>query len=579
MKHARAALALLATLVTGVIPAAAPETPPDLQAEGPETGRGKDYPGWAALRQLQDLTVVYPGGPGEDLATNRRSAELRARFLETQYGTRVRVIADVDATTADRRSNLLLLGWTNRLLGTDAAPRPFHREAGTLSFLDLVEPGGGLDLLLFAPSPYDPERLLFFWSRIDPELDRAMVLPMSGSDWALLSGFRVVRQGMFKPGKTWPPVREPDAEMDHRPKIEEAQADWTHHRSAHYDVFFSPAVVEQAELEAIVRAREAAFERAAAALGAPPAGYRIALSIYADAEQKQLCTGIADPAHAMPRTRELHMVRPAARAASEHEEVHLLARALLGVTESTSLYEGLALAREGRYADAPLEVHAALMLEHGAVPSLTRLLDEVDARALPPAQRLVGSALLVRWVEATAGRTALARLYRAPATGATAIAALGADAAATESAFRAWLTQLAASRRSDVEFVRAQSDAAERHRAGDYPGLIAALERALRHKPADPQTIFNLASARMRTGDFPGAERDLRALLALDLRGADSTFVIFGHYQLGRLFDVQGRRAEALEQYRRVLELPDQKDAHRVAREAIETPVRPEQLQ
>ena len=46
-----------------------------------------------------------------------------------------------------------------------------------------------------------------------------------------------------------------------------------------------------------------------------------------------------------------------------------------------------------------------------------------------------------------------------------------------------------------------------------------------------------------------------------------------------RIYDLQGRRERALAEYRNVLELPDEHDAHRLAREAIETPVTADQLE
>jgi len=103
--------------------------------------------------------------------------------------------------------------------------------------------------------------------------------------------------------------------------------------------------------------------------------------------------------------------------------------------------------------------------------------------------------------------------------------------------------------------------------------VVSALTRALKAKPDDPQTLFNLASAQIRTEAYPEAGRNLRKILSLTLAKKDSHLAVFSHYQLGRLFDVQGKRDEALVEYRKVLEMPDVRDAHRLAREAIATPV------
>ena len=57
-----------------------------------------------------------------------------------------------------------------------------------------------------------------------------------------------------------------------------------------------------------------------------------------------------------------------------------------------------------------------------------------------------------------------------------------------------------------------------------------------------------------------------------------SRFVVFGHYQLGRVLDILGRREEALAHYRAMLDLPEQHDSHTLAREAIATPVTADHL-
>jgi tetratricopeptide (TPR) repeat protein len=82
----------------------------------------------------------------------------------------------------------------------------------------------------------------------------------------------------------------------------------------------------------------------------------------------------------------------------------------------------------------------------------------------------------------------------------------------------------------------------------------------------------------MRVRSYSDAEAHIRHLLALPGVSQTSQFTIFGQYQLGRILDLQGRREEALACYRKVLELPDQHDAHRLASEAIQKPPRPEDL-
>ena len=58
--------------------------------------------------------------------------------------------------------------------------------------------------------------------------------------------------------------------------------------------------------------------------------------------------------------------------------------------------------------------------------------------------------------------------------------------------------------------------------------------------------------------------------MALPAERADARYVLFGHYQLGRAHQLEGSRDEARKSFERVLALPDEHDAHRRAREALD---------
>ena len=108
--------------------------------------------------------------------------------------------------------------------------------------------------------------------------------------------------------------------------------------------------------------------------------------------------------------------------------------------------------------------------------------------------------------------------------------------------------------------------------------MVVALRKALQSKPGDPQTLFNLASAQMRAGDLKGAEESIKTLLVGPLAPGDSRFRSFGHYQLGRVYDLAGRRAEAVAEYDAVLALPDEHGAHALAIERKASPATRTQL-
>jgi hypothetical protein len=75
------------------------------------------------------------------------------------------------------------------------------------------------------------------------------------------------------------------------------------------------------------------------------------------------------------------------------------------------------------------------------------------------------------------------------------------------------------------------------------------------------------------------AETNLKSLLQIPLSAENSRFRIFGHYQLGRVYDLAGQRERALREYQRVLELPDEHDAHALARQRIASPATAEHLE
>ncbi len=549
-------------------------------AAEPGPGGGEDYVGSLFFLHVERATVVYPAGPGEDAEANRASAVARARFLERTRGIPTEVVAD-DAVTAEQRSgHLLLLGWSNRLLGTDAAPRPFSRSSDGLHFLGVTESDPTVDLLFFASSPYNRDKALLFWSRIDPDRDRMMPLPLTGSDWAIFRDFRVLCQGMFVRPHAWPPARSPYAEKDHRSEIGHAARNEARRQTARYDILFDGSRVGGEELDAIGRAREAALAEAVAALGPLPEGYRIALSVFEDAEDKKLRVGLADIAHSLPGARRLFMTRRAARSPSPHEEVHLVARQVLGTCHLTTLCEGLAIAVDGRYRRADPEILASSILERGLFPRLDDLLDEEAARALPDDVRYPIAALLARFLLETADRDGLRRAYTLREGSAAALSgALRRPEADAEAAFRGWLDRRVAARATDVAYEKARQEAHERFLAADWAGTVEALRRATALRPDDPQALYDLAGAEMRAGEYDRAESDLRRVIEIAAAGKATHLAVFGTFQLGRLLDVRGRREEALAEYRKVLEMPDVQDSRRLAAEAIETPATKESLE
>jgi len=567
-------------LVLAVAAAPAPKpAPPDDMPEG-ELHRSIEYRAAASFFSVGTLTVVYPAGSGEPVELNRRSAEARAKWLAAVHKNKTTVAADTELTDEQKRGNLLLLGWNNRAFGPKGPALPFTHGAMGTRFLGILELDPRVDLLFFHVNPLNKSTNILFWSRVDPERDRFQVVPRVGSDWAMYRDYHVIRQGMFVPNNAWPPARDTLAEADHTAESFVRPGGTASLDSEHFHVTFDRAEFKDDDIRAILKVREAAYDRAVAAVGPPPKGFRILLFVYDKEETKQEATGVGDPWHELPSAREIHLTRRAALSPSPREEIHMLAYEFYGPCYLTSIYEGLALSFENTLQGQDMEIHAAMMRSAGTLPEIAALLDEERFRSAATRAGPAAAGVFMTWVRQTYGATGLKKMFGLTEGRPSALAAaLGTTEAALNASFASWADARVAARKNDVAFLAAEDEAQQRRIASDWAGMSAALKKALAAKPGDPQTLFNLASAQMRADDLAGAEASLKTVLAAELPPSDSRFKIFGHYQLGRVFDLAGRRDEAMKEYDAVLALPDDHGAHALARERKLKPATRAQLE
>ena len=572
-------------MILGAAPNAKPNAEPAAPA-APADGapaehhRGVEWRAAAAFFSLGSMTVVYPAGPGEPVELNRRSAEARARWLTAVHKNKVVVAADDQLTVEQKKGNLLILGWSNRLLATGGIARPFtHDKTGT-AFLGIQEPDPRIDLLFFHRNPLHWENFVFFWSRIDPERDRFQVLPRVGSDWAMYHDYHPIRQGMFKPARVWPPSRDTLAEADHTAETFIRPGGTASLDSAHFHIVFDRKKFTDQDARTILQAREAAYAKAIAAIGAVPNATRIVLSVYDDDTGKQEATGVGEPAHEVAASGEIHFSRRMALTPSPREELHILAREAFGPCYLTAIYEGLALSYVNIWQGADMDTNAALLRSAGALPTVAQMLDEERFRAIPVEPGAIAAGVFMTWIRQAYGVAGLKKMYGlADGRPAALAAALGTTEAELGPSFTSWADARIAAHKNDIDFIAAEAEAQDKRVSSDWKGMVTALQKALKAKPGDPQTLFNLASAQMRAGDFSGAESALKTMLAGPLGPADSRFKIFGHYQLGRVYDLAHRRSEAMAEYDAVLALPDEHGAHALAKERKISPATPEQLE
>lgn len=547
------------------------------KATGVELG-GK---GVVDLYELKTLTVVYPSTPVSRAERNRISARNRAAFLTAGTGAVIRVVSDAEVSKKELRDNLLLLGWDNRLLEKHGQLPPYGRSSATVRFTDYVLEDPDLDLVFKCASPFAPEgdpRFLFFWSRIDQDRDRFMPLPAVGSDWAIYRDYAPIAQGMLEDYRTWPPKRFLIAEKLDDLDIEAYVRDRQQMESGPLRGIFNPNRIAPETVAAILKTRRRAHQQVVAALGDPGAGFKLDLYLYRDEDTKEKLTGVKAGAHSVPGAGEVHMIERFAQSSSIHEDVHPVAGRLLGPTASTAAYEGLAYALEPVLLNRPLAYYAALMLEDESMPSIADLLDEERFRKMSNSRRVAASGLLLTWIRDLAGLQQFADWYTSPNPDLDRLAAaLETDPRKLEKNFLEWTTSQAAAHSGDVLFATAMNEAQTHHLEGDYEEAAKALVRALAINPDDLQTRFTLATTRMRMGAYDDAAEDLRKVVE-GRSGSGGALTAHAYLELGRTYDLLGRRDDALAAYRQVLELPDRHDSHISAREGLDTPFSAERL-
>jgi len=528
------------------------------------------YEGAAHIGNLARVTVVYPSAKGAAGAINKDSAELKASYLTRRYGVETAVTTD-DAITPEQLSgNLMVLGWDNRLLQTGKVTLPWTRTDTKLSFLGLEGPRATDDLLFMCHSPFNERKYLIFWSRIDPELERFLSFPFIGSDWAIYRDYFVLHQGRFDDLSAWPPARNSFAEHDSSyhppPRVR---------RSGHYALYYDAGLIDEEEERRIVASRESALTRAGELLGiAAPDNFEIKLYLYADAKKKHERTGVADPVHSMALRGELYMPVRYARSPNPHEEIHLLAANRFGSCPLSMMYEGLALLLESRAEPERQDSWAAMLVERQGIPPISDLVDDEGLRqwasgglAFPAA------ALLIRWLEEVGGSEVLEKLYgmtrgEAVAT-ITRVAGLDSEAETNER-FRAWIEKRGTAGQDELAYRKAIAQGDARAEVGDFAGATEGYSLALELRPEDPTIRYRLAQFQIEIARYDAAREHLTGLLEMSPPPEPPWLRVFSRYQLARIDDFSGNREAAIAGYRSVLEMPDEHDAHRRAREALE---------
>ena len=176
------------------------------RTQGRDSSRGR-IPGRGGLRQARARSRSSirrdPASPSSAIAAPPSRA--RAGSPRT-HKNKVSVAADDQLTEEQKKGNLLLLGWSNRVFGApgSGAAVQARQERHHVHGAERAATPTSI-CSCFTATRYNWESFLLFWSRIDPERDRFQVVPRVGSDWAMYRNYRPIRQGMFIPARVWPP--------------------------------------------------------------------------------------------------------------------------------------------------------------------------------------------------------------------------------------------------------------------------------------------------------------------------------------------------------------------------------------
>ena len=109
---------------------------------------------------------------------------------------------------------------------------------------------------------------------------------------------------------------------------------------------------------------------------------------------------------------------------------------------------------------------------------------------------------------------------------------------------------------------------------GPRSGISRARPRALPRRSTSSRKIsrirYRLAQCQIEIARYDEARQQLHGLLEMSPAPEPSWLRIFSRYQLARIDDFEGNVEAAVRGYRAVLEMPDEHDAHRRARSALE---------
>ncbi|MEW5806394.1 MAG: hypothetical protein AB1756_03460 [Acidobacteriota bacterium] len=525
------------------------------------------------LSASDEVIIVSPTMDEKKIEEGRLSCERKKAYLERNFGIKVKIMADTDLTDNDKKGNLIIVGKSNRLLQEIWQKMPIRVTPDNFYFLG-VEYSNPRDYAIFLQfNPFNASSVFLVCTTIDPDIDKIRPFPSIGSDWVIMRDFSIIRQGRFHSGVTFPPQADPLAEFYNGDTIDKFYSGLSKHISQFYEVYYSPSSLNKEKIPEGVRKREAALLAILKKTGAKPPDRKFKIFCYKDKNEKNDISGLPNPIHFLDRKKEVHMIENILFADSTHEDAHIVAGFILSDSASVHLTEGLAVYLDSVWKGKSLSYWSGFFLRLGTLPSVARLLDEREfvRFASDFSFPLIGS-LTETIIEKYGMEKFKILLGKDKISDSILRSVIGQDLTQLESTWLSDIKTKSAAHSRNIEFDLHNNAARESLEKKDYSSAAIELLKALEIIPDDPQVLFNLASAYIRIPDLQQSEKYFMKLVSLDLPESERRFITFGHYQLGRVYDLMGKREKAVEEYNKVLALPDMHNSHRLARERLDRP-------
>ncbi len=562
---------ILFVLAAGLIAAFSIHTMAQQQERVPYTGI------MLFLKERMDVIIVAPTMNEDRKEAGMKSCERKKAFLEKFIGTKAKIVEDQNLTEEDKGKDLIIVGKDNALLKEIWEQTPVRVTPDNFFFLGEEFNHPRDHVIFFQGSPFDETKRILVCTSISPDIDKNKPFPFSGSDWIVLRDLTYLKQGRFYAGTSLPPEADPYASMDHRENLNKYNSDLIHNESQLYDIYYPAQLMTQEEIKQALQKREEALLTILRDHNLKPLKKKIKIFCYKNKEEKQEKSGIPDPVHFLGQTKEVHMIQEALLTNKSHEDAHIVAELILSDDAGVHLAEGFAIYVDGEWKGEDLDFLTGLYLKRDRIPPLSDLLDEGQFSKLPAdlSFPLIGS--ITKFIIDQYGINKFQRLLEhRRIDGSILKKILGLNFEQFQEKWMKDVKRKSAPLAKKISFTKHNISAQELTTQKDFQAASKELLKALEFIPDDPQTLFNLASCYMRIPKLEEAEKVLLKILSLKLSESELHFVVFGHYQLARVYDLMGKREKAISEYEKVLELPDMHDSHNLANEGLAMPATPD---